>query len=198
MQGRLYNLLMLTTTHLRRERPAFFEEAAADVPGGSGDDGEGGREIAGEGARGGEYRAGLLDDRVGGSPVREATDGNTSEAFLEGVRAGMGVGAGVGGASDRVGIEVDERGKDDSGVNLAFSRLPPSPPPPLPPLPRSTSPLASAAAHRGYGESDPESRGDSGDDSSSDGSAERTSSSAYFRGKSILTDGRIWLAHFER
>eukprot|EP00903_Cladosiphon_okamuranus_P015493 g14304.t1 len=170
VQGRLYNLLMLTTTHLRRERPACFEDTEAALAAfssgcvrGAGAVGVAGR----EGLRGLERvgsAGGIVGGSVGRDPESEEWSGGLAEV------------AGAGATGEGIGNEGRVRGI--GGIKVAFS---PSPPPP------SAAAAVAAAAAACCG-----SKGCNSSESW-DGHTK-----AFASENSILTASRSWLAHFER
>ncbi|CAN0205039.1 unnamed protein product, partial [Pylaiella littoralis] len=213
VQGRLYNLLMLTTTHLRRERPPCFEDpataaaaaaAATDLGADhSGDPfGEARRREAsagaGAGARGGHEFRGAIDTEsgggvgVGGSGSSTCCGGGRRGGGEREVRKGerfevavQGVGRG-GDVGDAGGVGGGDWGEGEGqGREKGGSGVEISPPPPSPPSPPEASEASGASEACGCRwESDPD--GDS------------TGSRGCFDGTSILPDSRLWLARFER
>lgn len=153
---------MLTTTHLRRERPIYSEDnatAASAFASGS---------VRGAGAAGGSGRKGLQGvvgvggGHIGGSVDSDARGGEGSDVFTSGACLGA-----TGGANGSV---AGMRGF--GGTKVAVSPL---------------SPLLSAAASAAHCDS-------RGSENRSSGS----NNTAYSSANSILTDSRMWLAHFER
>lgn len=118
VQGRLYNLLMLTTTHLRRERPTCVEDTVTAFSAFAS-----GR-VSGEGAAAGAGREGLrgvvgvggAGGIVGGSVGREPKCGEERSGGLLAKGAGM-VAAGEGSGSEG-------RVRGVGGIKAAFSPPP--------------------------------------------------------------------------
>ncbi|CAM9915349.1 unnamed protein product, partial [Ectocarpus fasciculatus] len=160
VQGKLYNLLMLTTTHLRRERPACFDDATGTSTAATGETGGGG-----ERALRGQSR-GMRPDRDTG--------------FGQNVgRGGDNVGIGGGGVAWFVG--GGEAGASGGGGGRAKASPFTASPPPLPPSPCTCGSRSTKSI--------PDIRGRGGGSSNC---------GCDFPGNSILTDNRMWLAHFER
>eukprot|EP00752_Nemacystus_decipiens_P011714 g10395.t1 len=172
VQGRLYNLLMLTTTHLRRERPTCVEGSETAFSAFAAGSGWEARATDGADLEGLQGVVGA----AGASGVAGGSEGREPKKCGEVPGGVLAKGAGADAPGEGSGTAGGARGV--GGIEAAFSPIP---------SPRLRPPSSAATRSACCGSR------------VSDNTSRVGHHAACGPGNgSILTDARMWLAHFER